>query len=86
VPEVEWSLILIGDSRFSRGRGALSFALVAALALGVAGCGRRGALEPPPDPSAVQKPTSAQNGEPAARPKIPPITPPKTPFFLDPLL
>jgi predicted small lipoprotein YifL len=62
------------------------FALVAALALGVSGCGRRGALEPPPDPSAVQKSTTSSNGEPAGRQKIPPITAPKKPFVLDPLL
>ena len=79
-------MILIGDSRFSRGRRALSFALAAALALGVSGCGRRGALEPPPDASAVQKPATSPNGEPAGHKKIPPITPPKTPFVLDPLL
>jgi predicted small lipoprotein YifL len=60
-------------------------ALAAALALGVAGCGRRGALEPPPDASAVQKPAPSK-GEPAARKKVPPITPPNTPFVLDPLL
>jgi hypothetical protein len=33
----------------------------------------------------VQKPAPS-NGEPAARKKVPPITPPKTPFILDPLL
>ena len=74
--------------RFSSSRGgrrAVSCALVFALALGVAGCGRRGALEPPPDPNAVQKPAPS-NGEPAAHKKVPPITPPKTPFVLDPLL
>jgi predicted small lipoprotein YifL len=77
---------LIPDSRFRRGRRALSFALAAGLTLGVSGCGRRGALEPPPDPSAVQKPANSSNGEPAARKKVLPITPPKTPFILDPLL
>jgi predicted small lipoprotein YifL len=79
-------LILIPNSRSCLGRRALIFALIGTLALGVAGCGRRGALEPPPDPSAVQKPASASNGEPAARKPVPPITPPKTPFVLDPLL
>ena len=77
---------MVGDSKFCRGRGALYFALATALALGLSACGRRGALEPPPDPSAVHKPAASQNGEPTGHPKIPPITPPKTPFILDPLL
>jgi predicted small lipoprotein YifL len=78
---------LVPFSRSRGGRRAVSVALVAALALGVAGCGRRGALEPPPDPSVVQKPApSSPTGEPEGRKKVPPITAPKTPFFLDPLL
>jgi len=78
-------LILVPVSRSRGRRRALSCALAVALALGVAGCGRRGPLEPPPDPSAVQKPAPS-NGEPETRKKVPPITPPKTPFVLDPLL
>ena len=80
---------MIPVSRFRLRRRAVSFALVAALALGVSGCGRRGVLEPPPDPGAVQKPSSTPSsglGESGGHKKIPPITPPKTPFVLDPLL
>jgi len=72
------------NSSFGRA-GAL--ALVFAMALLAAGCGRRGPLEPPsgaaptPTPTAAADPT-AQLG----RPKATPITPPKTPFVLDPLL
>jgi predicted small lipoprotein YifL len=78
---------LTAFSRSRLERRVLSLALVAALALGVAGCGRRGPLEPPPDATAVQKPApSSPADEPEARKKNPPITPPKTPFVLDPLL
>ena len=70
----------------ARPRGA---ALAAALALLLAGCGRIGPLEPPPDANAAPKP--AQTAEeatlnPQVKPKIPPVTPPKQPFILDPLL
>jgi predicted small lipoprotein YifL len=71
---------LIRFARFSRAAGVL--ALLAALA----GCGRRGELEPPVDASAVQKPASSDSAEPTVHKKIPPITPMKTPFVLDPLL
>jgi predicted small lipoprotein YifL len=59
------------------------------LALCLAACGRYGPLEPPPDPNAPPKP--ANNSNPAtmnglAKPSIPPIVPPKQPFFLDFLL
>ena len=59
------------------------------LALGLAACGRYGPLEPPPDPNAPPKPA---NSSPAnmigglSKPTIPPIVPPKQPFFLDFLL
>ncbi len=72
-------------------RGALSAALIAAIAL--AGCGRIGPLEPPPDATAQAKPEmpkpnnlSADTLNPQMKPKIPPITPPNRPFFLDFLL
>lgn len=51
------------------------------------GCGRRGDLEPAPDPSvaAADAPdASPQSG--LKRPKRVPITPPHDAFFLDPLL
>jgi predicted small lipoprotein YifL len=65
-------------------------ALAALLALCLAACGKYGPLEPPPDPNAPPKPANA-NANPASlnvlsKPSIPPITPPKQPFFLDFLL
>ena len=73
--------------RFAK-RARLS-ALTVLLALGLAACGRYGPLEPPPDPNAPPKP--ANNSNPAtmnglSKPSIPPIVPPKQPFFLDFLL
>jgi predicted small lipoprotein YifL len=68
---------------FARRKVALS--LIAGLALLAAGCGRRGPLEPPPNPSATPTPSS-DTGEPATHRKEQPITPPKTPFLLDPIL
>ena len=53
-------------------------------ALSVSACGRRGDLEPPPDPNAVQKPNDRHNME-VHRPN-PKITPPSGSFALDPLL
>ena len=64
--------------------------MIAALALG--GCGRRGPHELPPDAQQAAKPTQPQSavnrlapngGKPA---ETPAVAPPKTPFFLDPLL
>ena len=68
-------------------------AFVALIALAASSCGRIGPLEPPPDPNAPPKPaasastdTTSLAGGGLAKPKIPPIVPPKQPFFLDPLL
>lgn len=58
----------------------------ALLAAGLAGCGRRGGLEPALDPSA---PAAAAKGDDTLvmrHPKAVPITPPHEPFILDPLL
>ena len=61
-------------------------ALAALLAFCLAGCGKYGALEPPPDPNAPPKPANSNpanmNGG-LSKPSIPPIVPPKQPFFLD---
>jgi predicted small lipoprotein YifL len=62
--------------------GAL--ALIALIAVGASACGRRGGLEPPPDPTAVAKPDDPTH--PQVHHKPPPIKPPKDPFVLDPLL
>jgi predicted small lipoprotein YifL len=63
--------------------------LAVLLALGLAACGRYGPLEPPPDPNAPPKPANSSptnmNGG-LSKPSIPPIVPPKQPFFLDFLL
>ena len=74
-------------SPFARRAAALS--LVFGLALLAAGCGRRGALEPPGGAIATPTPTPSVGGDlndQLGRPKNPPITPPKTSFVLDPLL
>lgn len=68
---------------FSRPRAG-AIALVALIVVGAGGCGRRGALEPPPDPSAAAKTDDAAH--PQIRHKAPAIAPPKDPFILDPLL
>jgi predicted small lipoprotein YifL len=69
-------------------------ALVAGLAiLSVSACGRRGALEPPPDPAA-QAATTTTEGQgtlpsPVGTPRSKPnrgYTIPNKPFILDPLL
>jgi predicted small lipoprotein YifL len=63
-------------------------AFAAVLALCLAACGRYGPLEPPPDPNAP-KPTNTNPANPVgvfAKPSIPPIKAPTTPFFLDFLL
>jgi len=70
-------------SRSRRG-AAVALALIAAALL--AGCGRKGALEPPPEAGAVQQPQPADTLHPQVRKPVPPITPPKEPFILDPLL
>lgn len=55
------------------------------LAAGLAGCGRRGGLEPALDPTA-SSPAKADDTLVLRRPKAVPITPPHEPFILDPLL
>jgi len=64
---------------------AATLVLVALVAFGAGGCGRRGALEPPPDPNAVAKPDEDPT-HPQVRHKPAPISPPKTPFIFDPIL
>jgi predicted small lipoprotein YifL len=71
-------------------------ALIAGLlALGLSACGRRGALEPPPDPSAPQQQTTSQAAPGGVLPS--PVgtqskntnrgfTIPKDRFILDPIL
>ena len=62
--------------------------LAVLLAVGLAACGRYGPLEPPPDPNAPPKPASSNPADMnvLSKPSIPPIVPPKQPFFLDFLL
>lgn len=63
-------------------------AFAALLALMLAACGRYGSLEPPPEANAPPKPANTNPGNlgSLAKPSIPPIMPPKQPFFLDFLL
>ena len=61
-------------------------ALFLAAALALAGCGRAGPLEPPPDPNAVAKPADSDPTHVQVHHKPPPIKPPNAPFVLDPLL
>jgi predicted small lipoprotein YifL len=58
--------------------------LIALIAFGADACGRRGRLEPPPDPNAVVKPDDPSHPQVHRKPK--PVEPPKVPFFLDPIL
>ncbi len=66
--------------------------LAAALAGGLAACGRKGSLEPPPRPEAVQqKPGEKEAAADKSAPTIPAVTQPtpdraKTRFILDPIL
>ena len=69
----------------ARRGGALALALIAAVH--VSGCGRRGELEPPPSADAVQPAAQPVDPlHPQIRKPVAPITPPKQPFLLDPLL
>lgn len=63
-------------------------ALLLAAALSAGGCGRRGALEPPPGTAAAASatPDSADATQLHGRKKPPAIAPPKADFVLDPLL
>ena len=71
----------------ARRRRALALAALAAL--GLAGCGRYGPLEPPGGAAAAAPaattPDQTLNPQ-TAKPKIPPIVPPHQAFILDPLL
>jgi predicted small lipoprotein YifL len=69
----------------SRKISAAALVAVALLAFGASGCGRRGALEPPPDPNAIAKPDDDPT-HPQVHHKPKPVEPPKQPFVLDPLL
>ncbi len=71
----------------SGARGRAIVVLIGLLASSLAGCGRRGGLEPPPDPSAVAaKPNDQSPAAGLRRAKNVPIKPPHEPFILDPLL
>jgi predicted small lipoprotein YifL len=77
------------DASFVPAARLRALALAALGGLAVAACGRIGSLEPPPDPNAPPKPaqSSTESGlNPQVKPSILPITPPKQPFILDPLL
>ncbi len=75
-------------------RPLIAWATLSVLAFGLAGCGRRGPLEAPPQLGAPQAAAPAPKPKDTfgtaellpARPKPTPIGVPKQPFFLDPLL
>ena len=80
------------SSRLAFSRAVL---VAGALLLGLSACGRRGALEPPPDPSAPQaQPAGEGSGQPTlpspvGTPRSKPnraYTIPNKPFILDPIL
>ncbi len=82
--EEGWGLI-----RSRRSRAAAALVATALLASPLGGCGRRGGLEPPPDPAVPTAGASVDAAPPQAglkRPKRLPIKPPSEPFILDPLL
>ncbi len=61
--------------------------LVVGMALAASGCGRYGPLEPPnSSASADHAKPSNDPGAGFTAPRNPPITPPKAPFVLDPVL
>lgn len=62
-----------------------AFVFIAFIAFAAGGCGRRGALEPPPDPNAVAKPDD-DPAHPQVHHKPKPVEPPKVPFLFDPIL
>ncbi len=70
-----------------RFHGARALVVLTLFALGLAGCGRRGALEPSPDPAVPAATAAGASLQPMEqRTKRVPITPPHEPFILDPLL
>lgn len=62
--------------------------LVLAVGLALAGCGRRGRLEPPPTPESIAAAEKAKNSKTGLRKRVPnpPIRAPNEPFVLDPIL
>ncbi len=76
--------------RLTRCAGVLTVVILAALA----GCGRRGALEPPPEAGvsahAAREPEESKDGAPPEsvqnNRRVRGVVPPKDPFVLDPLL
>ncbi len=75
---------MIGFLSGSPQRRGMCFA-IAIMALALSACGRNGDPLPPPDPNAPPA-TNSDNPSGLSRPNNPPITPPKRPFILDPLL
>jgi predicted small lipoprotein YifL len=74
-------------SRFPSAKRVVALSLLFGVALLAAGCGRRGPLEPPGGAIATPTPTASSDvTDQMGRPKNPPITPPKKPFVLDPIL
>jgi hypothetical protein len=73
----------------------IRLSLVAALALTLTACGRKGPLDPPPTAGVTPTeqpavgpiaPPIGSGAAPAPAPANPPSTPPNRPFLLDPML
>jgi predicted small lipoprotein YifL len=62
----------------------VALALISAVGAGVAGCGVKGPLEPPPDAKATGQAKSADAADPGKNSDAPPK--PHESFLLDPLL
>lgn len=60
--------------------------LVLALGVALAGCGRRGRLEPPPTPESIAAAEKASKSNVHKRVPNPVIRAPNQPFVLDPIL
>jgi hypothetical protein len=74
------------SGKFRSKMSANALILIALIAFGASGCGRRGALEPPPDPNAVAAKPADDPAHPQVHRKPKPVEPPKDPFVLDPVL
>ena len=65
-----------------------AIALVLAVGVALAGCGRRGRLEPPPTPESIAAAEKAKNAKTGIHKRVPnpAIRAPDQPFVLDPIL
>ena len=79
-------IVVETDVRWSVVRTLAAISVVLVTASMVEGCGRRGRLEPAPDPEAAPRDAASNKAGVRRRPARPAIVAPDTPFILDPLL